>query len=76
MPCAAGMDELVIADVDADMVDIPTAATGRIEKDQISGTQMAPADVFAIISLFARYAGQAHPFALAHDILSEARTIK
>ena len=76
MPCAAGMDELVIADVDTDMIDIPTAATGCIEEDQITRAQMTATDVFTVIGLLARYARQAYPFALTHDILRKSGTIK
>jgi hypothetical protein len=53
MPGTAGMDKLVIANINPDMVDIATAPMRRIKKDQVSRTQMAATDVFTIISLLA-----------------------
>ena len=52
VPCAAGMDKLVVANVDTDVVDIASAPAGCIKEDQISRTQMAATDVATVISLF------------------------
>ena len=72
----AGVDKFVSTDVDTNMVDIASAPTRGIKKDQVACSQVSSADILPVIGLLSGDSWESDAFALANDILGKSRAVE